>query len=59
MISDRKSILAIDDEFDIVTIIKHSLQRYGFDVSAFTEPLSALEHFKLNPKDFWFGLVYG
>lgn len=51
MISDRKSILAIDDEFDIVTIIKHSLQRYGLDVSAFTEP--ALEHFKLNPKDFF------
>jgi CheY-like chemotaxis protein len=53
MISDRKSILAIDDEFDIVTIIKHTLRRYGFDVSAFTEPLSALEYFQLNPKDFF------
>jgi CheY-like chemotaxis protein len=53
MISDHKSILAIDDEFDIVTIIKHSLRRYGFDVSAFTVPLSALEYFELNSKDFF------
>jgi len=36
--SNNKSILALDDEFDIVTLIKLSLQKYGYIVSAFTDP---------------------
>ena len=47
----HKSILVLDDEFDIVAIIKDTLQKkqqqqqYGIDVYAFTDPLLALEHF--------------
>ncbi|HYX55153.1 MAG TPA: response regulator [Nitrososphaeraceae archaeon] len=48
----RKSILIVDDEFDIVTLIKASLQNHGFNTLAFTDPLLALEHFRNNSKDF-------
>lgn len=42
----------LDDEFDIVALIKESLQKVGLDVYAFTDPLLALEHFKLNCKHY-------
>jgi DNA-binding NtrC family response regulator len=48
----NKSILAVDDEFDIVTLIKHSLQKHDLNVFAFTDPFLALEHFNLNSKDY-------
>jgi DNA-binding NtrC family response regulator len=48
----RKSILIIDDEFDIVTLIKASLQKHGFDTLGFTDPLLAFEHFQNNSTDF-------
>jgi DNA-binding NtrC family response regulator len=48
----RKSILIVDDEFDIVSLIKASLQKHGFNTLAFTDPLLALEHFRNNSKDF-------
>jgi CheY-like chemotaxis protein len=51
----NKSILVLDDEVDIVSVIKHSLQGQGFNVYAFTHPLLALEHFQLNFKNY--GLV--
>ena len=44
----RTNILVLDDEFDIVVAIKHSLQRNGFNVCGFTNPFLALEYFKLN-----------
>jgi CheY-like chemotaxis protein len=43
-------ILVLDDEPDIATIVKKSLQDLGFRVSAFTNPIVALEYFKLNFK---------
>jgi CheY-like chemotaxis protein len=55
LLSKNKSILLLDDEVDIVSIIKHSLQGHGFNVYAFTHPLLALEHFQLNSKNY--GLV--
>jgi DNA-binding NtrC family response regulator len=47
-----KSILAIDDEYDIVNLIQESLQRHRFKVSMFTEPSVALEHFISHSKDY-------
>ena len=41
------TILIIDDEFDLVTILKHGLERKGFRVFSFTDPFLALEHFKI------------
>ena len=48
----HKSILALDDEFDIVTIVKQSLQKLGFTICTFTDPIVALEHFKSNFQDY-------
>jgi two-component system, cell cycle response regulator CpdR len=43
-----KSILILDDEYDIVNILKKSLSIAGFSVFGFTDPVLALEHFKSN-----------
>jgi DNA-binding NtrC family response regulator len=45
--------MVIDDDFDIATLVKITLQKNGFkNVFAFTKPLLALEHFKINQKDY-------
>ncbi len=45
----KSSILILDDDFDIVTVIKLGLQKHrSFDVYAFTDLALALEHFKVN-----------
>lgn len=33
-------------------MVKQGLQKYGFNIFAFTDPLMALEHFKLNIKNY-------
>jgi DNA-binding NtrC family response regulator len=48
----QKSILIVDDEFDIVTLIKGALQKHGFKSLAFTDPLLAFENFQNNSKRF-------
>jgi response regulator RpfG family c-di-GMP phosphodiesterase len=48
----NKMVLVLDDEFDIVAIMKHSLQKHGYHVFGFTDPLLALEHFMLNYKGY-------
>jgi two-component SAPR family response regulator len=46
-------IMVVDDDFDIATLVKLTLQRSGFkNVFAFTKPWLALEHFKFNYKDY-------
>jgi CheY-like chemotaxis protein len=49
------SILLVDDEPDIATVLKQSLEKLGFQVFAFTDPLVALEHFQIDSKEY--GLV--
>jgi two-component system response regulator PilR (NtrC family) len=45
--------MVIDDDFDIATLVKITLQKNGFkNVFAFTKPSLALEHFKINQKDY-------
>jgi|SRR6188472_2934382 len=50
MAINQKSVLVVDDESDILHVIKQSLEvEGGFrQVYTFTRPLLALEHFKLN-----------
>lgn len=50
MALDQKFVLVVDDEPDILHVIKQSLEvEVGIgQVYAFTRPLLALEHFKLN-----------
>jgi len=55
MIATSKSILVLDDDLDIIVIIKSVLQKQGFVVFGFTDPYLALEHFKINANGY--GLV--
>jgi CheY-like chemotaxis protein len=48
LLADIRSILVIDDEFEIVNPIRLSLQRQGITTYGFTDPLLALEYFKNN-----------
>jgi DNA-binding NtrC family response regulator len=43
-----KFIMAVDDDFDIINMIRIGLQRQSFTVFGFTDPLLALEHFGIN-----------
>ena len=45
-------IMAVDDEFDIIFVIRMYLEKWGFDVETFTNPLYALEKFKENPEQY-------
>ena len=45
-------IQVVDDEFDIVNVIKLYLQGKGLNVFGFTDPLLALEHFRINCKKY-------
>lgn len=45
-------ILIVDDESDIVSIFKQALNKQGFHVFGFTDPLLALEHFQINSKQY-------
>jgi DNA-binding NtrC family response regulator len=52
-INQSVKIMVIDDDFDIATLVKITLQKNGFeDVFVFTKPSLALEHFKINYKDY-------
>jgi two-component system, cell cycle response regulator CpdR len=42
-------IMVIDDEYDIVFIIRRHLEKWGYSVDTFTNPLYALEVFKAHP----------
>jgi len=47
------SILILDDDFDIMSIFTLALERQGFHVIGFTEPLLALDHFQKNCDLYW------
>ncbi len=41
-----KKILIIDDEHDITTSVKNGLERKGFEVHTYNDPMKVLEDFK-------------
>jgi two-component system, cell cycle response regulator CpdR len=47
-----QSILVVDDEEDIAIVLKEMLEKYDFDVDAFTNSEEALEHFKSREKKY-------
>jgi response regulator RpfG family c-di-GMP phosphodiesterase len=51
LLRERRSILLVDDEQDIVNSVKRWLQADGFKVYGFTNPLQALEYFQNNSGD--------
>jgi CheY-like chemotaxis protein len=51
--SKTGSILVLDDEFDLSMLVKQIIQKDAFkNIFAFTDPLLALEHFRINHKDY-------
>jgi len=50
---DADTILMLDDESDIMSIFTLALERQGFHVIGFTEPLLALDHFQKNSDRYW------
>src|SRR5919109_3542742 len=48
----RTMILILDDEFDVLNIIRIGLQKSGFNAFGFTDPLLALEHLKVNAANY-------
>ena len=46
----QKNILVVDDDLDIIDPIKLWLQKNGFAVSEFTDPIMALEYFNNKSK---------
>jgi len=48
----KHKIMVIDDEVDILRLVRLALERWGYLVEAFNNPLNALEHFKNNPASY-------
>ena len=52
-IGSEQNILVLDDDFDLANLVKQILQEDNFNnVFAFTDPLLALEHFRIKQKDY-------
>lgn len=49
--TSKGRILLVDDEQDITTVIKKGLQKFGFEVESFNNPLKALSNFETNQYD--------
>jgi two-component system response regulator ChvI len=49
-IFEKTAILIVDDEPDILRVLKKSLEDDGYEVYGFTHPVAALEHLKDNPE---------
>ncbi len=49
---NKSSILLVDDESDIVEVIRSGLEHDSFDVFGFTDPELALEHFGMNTRHY-------
>jgi DNA-binding NtrC family response regulator len=45
-------MLVVDDDYDITSSIKISLENMGLSVSSFTDPLLALEEFRKKPSNY-------
>ena len=48
----HQRIMVADDEQDILWIVQRALQKYGFIVEAYSDPLKALESFASSPLDY-------
>ncbi|MDQ4012247.1 MAG: response regulator [Thermoproteota archaeon] len=45
-VAEKNRVLLVDDEPDVVYLVKKSLERNGFVVDAYTDPILALQNFK-------------
>ncbi|MBS3757048.1 MAG: response regulator [Desulfobacterales bacterium] len=49
--SDKKTILVVDDEPDFVSIVKKNLEKAGFDVEVAYDGVEGMDKVKANPPD--------
>lgn len=54
---NRDCIVIIDDEIDLLVVYKKALELAGLKVSAFSDPMKALEEFKLNYTRYVLGIT--
>lgn len=52
MANKRELIMVVDDEHDILHILRSGLARYGHKIMTFSDPLLALKEFTLNHSDY-------
>ncbi|HEX7031854.1 MAG TPA: response regulator [Nitrososphaera sp.] len=48
--SKEKTIMIVDDELDILHIVRQYLEKWGFKVETFSDPSIAFQAFKQDPK---------
>jgi CheY-like chemotaxis protein len=49
MMAENGRIMVVDDDYDIVHVIRRHLEKWGYSVDTFTNPLFALQMFRDNP----------
>ena len=49
--SKKKQVLIVDDELDVITVLKMILDQNGFNADSCDDPISALENFKAGSYD--------
>ena len=42
---DKLSVMVVDDEKDILTVVMKALEAHGLNVVGYTDPIQALQHF--------------
>ena len=45
-VAEKNRVLLVDDEPDVVYLVKRGLERDGFEVDGYTDPVLALQNFK-------------
>jgi CheY-like chemotaxis protein len=50
-LQDSNYILIVDDESDILSVIRRVIEECGFNTCCFTKPNAALEHYKISPNN--------
>ena len=50
--SNHRKIMVVDDEIDILFIVRRYLEKWGYEVDTFSDPLHALQIFQANPDRF-------
>jgi two-component system, OmpR family, response regulator ChvI len=45
-VAQKNRVLLVDDEPDVVYLVKTALERNGFEVDAYTDPILALHNFR-------------
>lgn len=54
---NKKRVLYVDDDEEIISVQKQILERFGYDVSPYLNPMEALEHFRTDPEQYDIAIV--